>query len=100
MLPQHRGGACFCTRGAMQGCDVVLFILALAKTVTPAGGPRREPGRAVAPATKTASLVTQLSRHGAAIAYTDLLGNVPFYFFLSFQLHHFNRAGSCTLFSA
>jgi hypothetical protein len=29
-----------------------LFILALAKTVTPAGGPRREPGRAVAPATK------------------------------------------------
>jgi len=49
---------------------------------------------------KTASLVTQLSRHGAAIAYTDLLGNVPFYFFLSFQFHHFNRAGSCTLFSA
>ena len=52
MLPQHRGGACFCTRGAMQGYDVVLFILAMAKTVTPAGGPRREPGRAVAPATK------------------------------------------------
>jgi len=52
MLPQHRGGACFCTRGAMQGYDVVLFIIALAKTVTPAGGPRREPGRAVAPATK------------------------------------------------
>ena len=52
MLPQHRGGACFCTRGAMQGYDVVLFILAVAKTVTPAGGPRREPGRAVAPATK------------------------------------------------
>ena len=52
MLPQHRGGACFCTRGAMQGYDVVLFVLALAKTVTPAGGPRREPGRAVAPTTK------------------------------------------------
>jgi hypothetical protein len=52
MLPQHRGGACFCTRGAMQGYDVGLFIVALAKTVTPAGGPRREPGRAVAPATK------------------------------------------------
>ena len=44
MLPQHRGGARFCTRGAMQGYDVVLFILALAKTVTPAEGPRR--GRA------------------------------------------------------
>jgi len=51
-LPQSRGGACFCTRGAMQLYDVYYFILALAKTVTPAGGPRREPGRAVAPATK------------------------------------------------
>ena len=48
-LPQSRGGACFCTRGAMQGYDVVLFIVALAKTVTPGGGPRREPGQAVAP---------------------------------------------------
>ena len=47
MLPQSRGGACFCTRGAMQGYDVDLVILALAKTVTPGGGPRREPGRAV-----------------------------------------------------
>ena len=41
----------FCTRGAMQGYDVILLILALAKTVTPAGGPRREPGRAVPPTT-------------------------------------------------
>ena len=71
-----RGGACFCTRGAIQGYDVVLFILALAKTVTPGGSPRREPGQAVAPATKPSSLITQLSRHGAAIAYTDLLGTV------------------------
>jgi len=38
-LPQSRGGACFCNRGAMQGYDVDLFILALAKTVTPAGAP-------------------------------------------------------------
>ena len=45
------GGACFCTRGAMQGYDVVLFILALAKTVTPGGGPRREPGQAAPPTT-------------------------------------------------
>jgi len=52
MLPQYRGGACFCTRGAMQNYDVVLFIVALAKTVTPSGGPRREPGRAVALTTK------------------------------------------------
>ena len=51
-LAQSRGGACFCTRGAMQGYDVDLFIIALAKTVTPPGGPRREPWRAVAPATK------------------------------------------------
>ena len=50
LLPQSRSGAlrpapilersgCFCTRGAMQGYDVVLFILALAKTVTPGGSP-------------------------------------------------------------
>jgi len=38
MLTQHRGGACFCTRDAMQGYDVVLPIVALAKTMTPAGG--------------------------------------------------------------
>ena len=50
-LAQSRGGACFCTRGAMQGYDVDLFILALAKTVTPGGGPRREPGRAAPPTT-------------------------------------------------
>jgi len=46
-LAPSRGGACFCTRGAIQGYDVVLFILALAKTVTPGGRPRREPGQAV-----------------------------------------------------
>ena len=50
-LAQSRGGARFCTRGAMQGYDLVLFILALAKTVTPGGGPRREPGQAVPPTT-------------------------------------------------
>jgi len=38
-LAQSRGGACFCTRGAMHDYDVVLLILALAKTVTPGGGP-------------------------------------------------------------
>ena len=50
-LAQSRGGACFCTRGAMQGYAVITFILALAKTVTPGGSPRREPGQAVPPAT-------------------------------------------------
>jgi len=47
LLPQSRGGARFCTRGAMQSYYIVLFTLALAKTVTPGGSPRREPGRAV-----------------------------------------------------
>jgi hypothetical protein len=40
-LAQSRGGTCFCTRGAIQDYDVVLFILALAKTMTPGGVPRR-----------------------------------------------------------
>ncbi len=39
-MAQSRGGACFCTRGAMQGYDDYYFILALAKTVTPRGVPR------------------------------------------------------------
>jgi len=34
-LAQSRGGACFCTRGAIQSYDIVLVIVALAKTVTP-----------------------------------------------------------------
>jgi len=38
-LAQSRGGARFCTRDAIQVYDVILFILALAKTVTPAGVP-------------------------------------------------------------
>jgi len=46
MLAQSRGGACFCTRGAMQGYDGYYFVIAMAKTVTPGGGPRREPGQA------------------------------------------------------
>jgi len=50
-LAQSRGGACFCTRGAMQDYDVVLFVLALAKTVTPGVSPRREPGQAAPPTT-------------------------------------------------
>jgi len=54
-LAQSRGGACFCTRGAMQGYDVVLFILALAKTVTPGGAP------AGAGAGRTADLLAVLS---------------------------------------
>jgi hypothetical protein len=40
-----RGGTRFCTRGALQGYDVILFILALAKTVTPVGAPGGSRGR-------------------------------------------------------
>jgi len=81
-LAQSRGGACFCTRGAMQDYDVVLFIIALAKTVTPGGSPRREPGQAVAPTTEPSSSFTQLSRHGAPMTYTDLLAPVSFLVYL------------------
>jgi hypothetical protein len=66
------GGACFCTRGAMYGYDVILFIVALAKTVTPGEGPRREPGRPAPPYT-----VCHFDRKILAvqkpIEYTDLL---------------------------
>jgi hypothetical protein len=44
-LAQSRGGASFCTRDAIQGYDVVLFIVALAKTVTPVGVPGGSRGR-------------------------------------------------------
>jgi len=50
-LAQSRGGTCFCTRGAKQEYDVVLFILALAKTVTPGGSAPRERGQAAPPTT-------------------------------------------------
>jgi hypothetical protein len=88
-LPQSRGGARFCTRGAMQGYDGYYFVLALAKTVTPGGGPRREPGRAVPLTTKRSSLARKFSRYGEAMTYTDLLATVYFitrscWFFLSY----------------
>jgi hypothetical protein len=71
-LAQSRGGACFCTRGAMQGYDVVLFIVALAKTVTPGGSPRREPGRP-APPLKVFHFDQKILAVQKPIAYTDLL---------------------------
>jgi len=75
-LAQSRGGACFCTRGAMQGYDVVLFFVALAKTVTPGGGPRREPGQAAPLTTYCSSLARKFSRCGEPMTYTDLLAAV------------------------
>jgi len=78
-LAQSRGGACFCTRGAMQDYDVVLFILALAKTVTPGGSPRREPGRP-APPLKVFHFDQEILAVQKPIAYTDLLAVVQFTF--------------------
>jgi len=72
-LAQSRGGACFCTRGAMKDYDVVLFILALAKTVTPGGSPRREPGRPVPPATEQSSFSQKILAAQKPMTYTDLL---------------------------
>ena len=71
-LAQSRGGACFCTRGAMQDYDVDLVILALAKTVTPGGSPRREPGRP-APPLKFFYFDQKILAVQKPIAYTDLL---------------------------
>ena len=74
-LAQSRGGACFCTRGAMQGYDGYYFILALAKTVTPGGGPRREPGRPAPPLT-IFNFDQKILAVQKPIAYTDLLAQV------------------------
>ena len=71
-LAQSRGGACFCTRGAMQDYDGYYFILALAKTVTPGGSPRREPGRP-APPLKFFHFEQKILAVQKPIAYTDLL---------------------------
>jgi len=77
MLAQSRGGACFCTRGAMRDYDGYYYILALAKTVTPRGSPRREPGRP-APPLKFFHFEQKILAVQKPIAYTDLLAGVDF----------------------
>jgi len=81
MLPQHRGGACFCTRGAMKGYDVVLFILALAKTVTPGGSPPAVPGAARTAGYKTFLFSQKILAVRKPMTYTDLLGKVAFIYY-------------------
>jgi hypothetical protein len=56
----------------MQDYDVDLFILALAKTVTPAGGPRREPGQPAPPLTIYHFNLNILAVQ-KPMTYTDLL---------------------------
>ena len=80
-LAQSRGGACFCTRGAMQGYDGYCLILALAKTVTPGGSPRREPGQP-APPLKVFHFDQKILAVQKPIAYTDLLAPVSFLVYL------------------
>ena len=77
MLAQSRGGACFCTRGAMQDYEVVLFNVALAKTVTPRGSPRREPGQPVPPLT-VFHFNQKILAAQKPMTYTDLLEAVLF----------------------
>jgi hypothetical protein len=62
----------FLPRGAMLGYDVVLFIIALAKTMTPLWEPT---ATAVAAGRQslTAFFIALLSCRPKAIAYTDLL---------------------------
>ena len=77
-LAQSRGGARFCTRGAMQDYDVYLFVLALAKTVTPGGSPRREPGQPVPPST-ILHFDQKILAAQKPMTYTDLLQHVFLY---------------------
>jgi hypothetical protein len=59
----------------MQGYDVVLFIVALAKTVTPRGSPRREPGQPVPPL-MVFHFDQKILAAQKPMTYTDLLGHV------------------------
>jgi hypothetical protein len=64
-------------------CSVMLLFVycRVGKNRDTGGGHLRVPGRAVALATQRFSLVTQLSRHEAAIGYTDLLAQGCYYKF-------------------
>jgi hypothetical protein len=57
----------------MQGYDVVLITLALAKTVTPGGSPRREPGQACAASHRTVIFSQKILAAQKPMTYTDLL---------------------------
>ena len=83
LLAPLRGGACFCTRDALQGCDCYLFILALAKTVTPGGSPRGSgAGRTAGHLTVLFSQKVLAVRSGNCI-YRPVVWSLFFYFLLS-----------------
>jgi len=80
-LAESRGGACFCTRGAMQGYDVDLFVLALAKTSGLVFARRLQPqSRADKAPTGFGVLIWFISaqKPAAPMTYTDLLEAVLF----------------------
>ena len=58
-----RGGMRFCRQAAVQECAFRYKVIALAKTMTPGGRPRLQPGQPVPPATERSSLVRNFSRH-------------------------------------
>ena len=72
-------------------CDAELcgyyFILALAKTVTPGGSPRREPGRP-APPLKIFHFDQKILAVQKPIAYTDLLCGRALFLSLSYELNY------------
>ena len=83
-LAQSRGGACFCTRGAMQDYAVITLFSRWQKPcltgvsqagVTPGGSPRREPGRPAPPLT-VYHFDQKILAVQKPIAYTDLLAIV------------------------
>jgi hypothetical protein len=74
-LAQSRGGACFCTSGAMQDYDGYYLILALAKTVTPAGAPGGA-GAACAAWHLMVLFRQKVLAAQKAMTHTDLLGIV------------------------
>jgi hypothetical protein len=63
---EHRKVGVFLHSWCDAGYNVVLVIVALAKTVTPGGSARREPGQAAPPTTKLSSLARRFSRCGKA----------------------------------
>ena len=90
----QRSAVCACCRRVavarvfalvVRGRDMMLFVYSrVGKNRDTTRGPPAGAGAGRGASHKTASLVTQLSRHGAAIAYTDLLAVVYFDYLLAF----------------
>ena len=82
-LPQHRGGMRFCPHAGWRNTFRFTKSSRNAKTMTPGGRPRQQPGRS-APQLKIYHVDHDLVAVQKAIAYTDLLGAVYFINYFSF----------------